>query len=262
MSDTTQVSPIVMPNIRKVDLDQPWKWLSAGWTDLRKAGSVSLPYGIVFAVAGYALTAAIWVFETFYLVLPLAAGFMLLGPLAGVGLYDTSRRLEQGQAVTIGTALIAWRKNAPQIGLMGLVLMLFMLAWIRIATIIFALFFSGAPPRPEPFFLLDVFVSAQSIPFLIVGTLVGGVLAVAVFAISAVSIPLLLDRDANVITAIVASFEAVRQNFWPMALWARLIVLFVGAGIVTAYVGLIVTLPLIGHATWHVYRSVVVWDDG
>ncbi|MCG8358384.1 MAG: DUF2189 domain-containing protein [Kiloniellales bacterium] len=261
MTDTVPVSAITMPSIKKIDLDQPWRWLSAGWEDLRKAPTVSLSYGIVFALAGYVLTAAIWVFEVFYLVLPLMAGFMLLGPLIGVGLYDTSRRLAQGEPVGLGYALTAWRRNAPQIGLMCLVLMLFLLAWIRIATLIFALFFSDNPPRPEPLFLLDVFASADSLPFLAFGTLVGGVLAAGVFAISVISIPLLIDRDVNVITAIVASFESVRQNFWTMALWAWLIALFVGAGLITGYLGLIITLPLIGHASWHVYKSVIVWDD-
>ena len=97
-------------------------------------------------------------------------------------------------------------------------------------------------------------------PFLVVGMIVGGALAALVFAISAVSIPMLLDRNVNVIAAIVTSFEAVRQNFWPMALWAWLIALFVGAGVVTFYLGLIVTLPLIGHATWHAYKDLVIWD--
>ena len=261
MSDAVPVNPITMPSIKKVDLDQPWRWLAAGWEDFRKAPGVSLPYGVAFAIAGYLVTAAIWFFDVFYLVLPLTAGFMLLGPLLGVGLYDTSRRLQRGEPVSFAQSLSAWRRNAPQIGLMSLALMLFLLAWIRLATIIFALFFSANPPRPEALYLLDVFFSAESIPFLIVGTLVGGVLAVAVFTISVISIPLLLDRDVNVITAIVASFEAVRQNFWTMMLWGWLIVLFVGAGLVTAYFGLILTLPLIGHASWHVYKAVVVWDD-
>ena len=144
---------------------------------------------------------------------------------------------------------------------MALVLMLFMLAWVRFAMILFALFFSDNPPRPEPLFLLDVFASAESIPFLVVGTIIGGVLAAVVFAISAISVPLLVDRDVNVFTAIVASVEAVRQNFWTMALWAWLIALFVAAGIITDYLGLIVTLPLVAHASWHAYKALVVWDD-
>jgi len=261
MSDTVQASPLAMPKIRKITADQPWRWLSAGWKDLWRAPTVSLSYGLLFAVGGYVLTAFIWVAEIFSLVLPMMAGFMLIAPILSVGLYDASRRIEDGRPVTLGSALTAWRANTSQIALMGLVLMLFLLAWLRFATLIFALFFGSSPPRPEPLFLLDVFASSSSLPFLAVGSAIGGVLAAAVFAISAVSIPLLLDRNVNVIMAIAASFEAVRQNFWPMALWAWLIAMFIGAGLVSAYLGLIVTLPLIGHATWYAYRDLIQWED-
>lgn len=261
MAQALPVSALQMPRIRKIDGDYPWRWLNAGWRDVRRAPRASLVYGLLFAIAGYVLTALIWYFEIFSLVLPLAAGFVLVGPLLCVGLYDISRRLEKGQAVSFALSLGAWRPNLSQIALMGLALTLFLLAWLRFATLLFALFFSDSPPRPEPFFLLDVFFSARSLPFLIVGTAIGGVLAALAFTISVVSIPLLLDRDANVISAIASSVESVRQNFWPMMLWAWLIVLFVGAGIATAYVGLIITLPLIGHASWHAYRDLVVWDD-
>ena len=261
MTDTVPLTSISLPKIRKIDPDEPWRWLSAGWQDMLRARSVSFSYGLVFALAGYALTATIWIFDQLYLVLPMIAGFMLLGPIVGVGLYDTSRRLQAGEPTGLGHALAAWRRNSAQIGLMALVLMLFSLAWIRFAMILFALFFSENPPRPEPMFLLDVFASAESIPFLVVGTIVGGVLAAAVFAISAISVPLLIDRGVNVFTAIVASIESVRQNFWTMALWAWLIAMFVAAGLVTGYLGLIVTLPLIGHASWHAYKSLVVWED-
>ena len=261
MADTIAVSAVTMPKLRQVDLDQPWRWLSAGWADLRRAPRISLTYGIVLALMGWVLTALIWMFEAFSLVLPLVAGFMLLGPILGVGLYETSRRLENGEPIGLLAALTAWRRNIGQISLMGLLLMLFLLAWLRIATLIFALFFSANPPRPEPLHLLDAFVSTAAIPFLAFGTAVGGVLAALVFAVSAVSIPILLDRDVNVMEAVIVSFEAVRRNFWTMALWAWLIVLFIVAGMVPFYLGLAVTLPLIGHATWHVYRSIVVWDD-
>ena len=261
MSDIVQASPLAMPKIRKIDADQPWRWLSAGWKDLWRAPTVGLSYGLLFAVGGWVLTAFIWVAEIFSLVLPMMAGFMLVAPILSVGLYDASRRLEDGRPVTLGGALTAWRVNTSQIALMGVALMLFLLAWLRLATLLFALFFGSNPPRPEPMFLLDVFASSTSLPFLAVGTAIGGVLAAAVFAISAVSIPLLLDRNVNVIMAIASSFEAVRQNFWPMALWAWLIALFIGAGLVTGYIGLIVTLPLIGHATWYAYRDLIEWDD-
>ena len=140
---------------------------------------------------------------------------------------------------------------------MGVALLLFMFAWIRLAALIFMLFFGLAPPALENL-VSQTLLSAESLPFLITGTAVGAVLSVIAFAISVVSIPLLLDRtEANVITAIATSVVAVRENLATMALWAALIVLFVGAGIATLYLGLIVALPLIGHATWHAYKDLV-----
>lgn len=261
MSDVVPVSSVPLPRIRKCDLDRPWQWLTAGWHDLRSAGPASLAYGLACALAGAVLTAFIWVFDILYLVLPLTAGFMFMGPILAVGVYYNSRQLERGAKPGLADSLLAWRENTQQIALMGLALMLFLLAWIRIAQILFALFFSGNPPRPEALFIVDVFLSAESIPFLTVGSLVGALLAAGAFAISAVSIPLLVDKPANVFAAIATSVAAVRENFWTMALWAWLIALFVGAGLITGYLGLIVTMPLIGHATWHAYRDLVVWDE-
>jgi uncharacterized membrane protein len=246
--------------IRPVGSEQPWTWLAHGWQDLCRAPSVSLAYGIVFSVAGLVLTGAIWLIDAFYLVLPLAAGFLLMGPILSVGLYEVSRRLAAGEAVSLAAALTAWRKNAVQIALLGLALVLFLMAWMLLAMIIFALFFSDRLPDPANF-ISEVFFSRESIPFLIVGTGVGAVLATLVFAISAVSIPMLLDRDVDVLTAVVTSLTAVRGNPGVMAVWAGLIVLFIGAGLVTAYLGLIVTLPLIGHAAWHAYRDLVGFAD-
>lgn len=259
--DLVPVSAMPLPRIRKCDLDHPWRWLNAGWRDLRRSGAASLAYGLACSLAGAVLTVLIWGFELIYLVLPLAAGFMFLGPVLAVGLYHISRQIERGEAVNLRDSLSAWRANLQQIALMGLALVLFQLAWIRIAQIIFALFFSENPPRPEVMFIVDVFLSADSIPFLVVGTIVGGLLAALAFAISAISIPLLVDRPANVFTAIATSVAAVRENFWTMALWAWLILLFIGAGVVTGYLGLVVTMPLIGHATWHAYKDLVVWPE-
>ena len=246
--------------IRQVGTEQPWAWLAQGWQDLCGAPSVSLVYGIVFSAAGLALTGAIWLIDAFYLVLPLAAGFLFVGPILCVGLYDVSRRLGAGEAVSLGRALTAWRKNEAQIALLGLALVLFLMAWMLLAMIIFALFFSDRLPDPANF-ISDVFFSRESIPFLIVGTGAGTVLAALVFAISAVSIPMLLDRDVDVLTAVVTSLRAVRRSPGAMAVWAGLIGLFIGAGLVTAYLGLIVTLPLIGHAAWHAYKDLVGFPE-
>jgi len=262
---TPDIDDIVIPPrpaIRRLDMEQPWRWLAAGWRDLRAAPGASLPYGLVFAALGWVLLIVVAQWQAFYVILPVAGGFMLIGPVAAVGLYEVSRRLATGHTPRLGETLAAWRPNASQIAFMGVVLLVIHIAWMRLAFLIFMLFFSGQPPRPETAALIEVFFSPSSVPFLVVGTAIGAVLAVIVFALTAVSIPLLLDRpDANVITAMATSVEAVRQNPGPMLLWAWLIVLFVGAGMLIGFVGLIVTLPLIGHATWAAYRDTVAWPE-
>ena len=263
MTTTMHTVPVLAgpaPQIKKIEIDRPWTWLNRGWADLRKAPGVSVTYGLFFAIVGFLLLGALWLLDWFYVVLPLSAGFMLMGPLVAVGLYEISRRLEAGERPTLGHAVTAIARNTSQIALMGVALMIFLLAWIRLATLIFALFFSFRPPSLDNF-VAEVFFQPESVPFLIVGVGTGAVLAALVFAISAVSIPMLLDKpQVNVATAIAASVQSVRINLAPMLLWAAMIVLFAAAGLIAGYIGLAVTMPIIGHATWHAYKDLVAFD--
>ncbi|MFN0043584.1 MAG: DUF2189 domain-containing protein [Alphaproteobacteria bacterium] len=260
----THVVPVFVtpsPRIRQVGIDRPWAWLAAGWRDLVSTPGVSLGYGGAFAAFGLLVTLGAWSAGVPYLILPLAAGFMLVAPILAVGLYDTSRKRGLGLPVDLTGAFSAWRRNPSQIGLMGVVLMLFLLLWIRIATLLFALFFSRDTPSLARL-VEQIFLSANGLPFLALGTAFGAALAAAVFAISAISVPMLLDRPVNIFTAIATSITAVRHNLRAMAVWAALIALFTAVGLVTFYIGLVVMLPLIAHASWHAYRDIVVPNDG
>lgn len=261
MAEAVPVFTTTPPRVRRIDLDRPWSWLAAGWRDLCRAPRVSLAYGVLFALAGYAITFGLWWADLVYLVLPMVCGFLIVGPLLAVGLYEVSRRLEIGEPVSLKDAVTAWRRNGGQIGLTGIVLLLLLFAWIRLAALLFMLFF-GLEPPPLADLFAQTFLNPDALPFLIVGTIIGAVLAAFAFAISATSIPFLLDRpDSNVFTAIATSVTAVKENAGPMLFWAILVVGFAGAGLVTFYLGLIVTLPLIGHATWHAYRDLVEHVD-
>lgn len=262
MSEAAGFANTTSPEIRTVYTDRPWTWLMRGWQDLRQAPLYSLLFGFVYALAGWGLTIAIWVTENYFLVLPLTAGFLLIGPIIAVGLYNISRRLERGEPVQWRDTLTAWRSNPTQIAFMGLTLVLFMIAWFRFAVMLFYMFFSYAPPPPDPYLFLDAMLTYESLPFLVIGTAIGAVFAGLAFAISVVTPPLLLDRpEASVFQGIFASVQVVQRNFWTMALWAWLIALFIGVSLITGYVLLIVTLPLIGHASWHAYRETVHWPD-
>jgi len=231
-------------------------WLQAGWRDLRRAPTVSLAYGAAFVAISFLLTLGLWLLDLLYLLLPLAAGFMFLGPILAIGLYAVSRRLEQDQVPTLQHPLGAWSEHGDSVATMGLILVLFQLAWIRIAFLLFALFFGLEPPSWDR--LINVlFFTTQGVPFLLVGTAIGGLLAATAFTITAVAIPILLERDVGTMTAILTSVAAVQKNWRVMIGWAALIVIFTAAGIVTFYVGLAVMLPLVGYATWHAYRDLV-----
>lgn len=256
MSDVVPVFTSPSPRVRVVPVDRPWLWLGRGWRDFVRAPGICLAYGGVLVVVSVILTLGLWLAGLPYLVLPLAAGFMFVAPILAVGLYEVSRRLETGHPPTLVEAVLAWRRNPLQFALAGLILMLFHLVWVRIAILLFALFFSDASPSLAR--LIDTLLfSGTSLAFLFVGTAIGAVLAAAVFAIAAVSIPMLLDRDIGVMSAIATSVTAALVNWPAMALWAALIALFTTLGLVTFFIGLAVALPLVGLATWHAYRDLV-----
>ena len=248
------------PGIRSVAADRPWAWLAAGWQDTWRAPGISLTYGALFAVVSLVLTLGLFWAEWEYLLPPLAAGFMLLGPMLAVGLYETSRRLQTGEPVTLGDALFVATRSPTQLAFLGVVLMLFLLAWIRIATLLFALFFGTLefPPLSETPELL--FFTWTGLGLLVVGSAVGAVFAMIVFAMTVVSVPMLMVRDVDAITAVITSIQVVRANIAPLALWAWLIVILTAVGFVPLFLGLVVTFPLVGHATWHAYCDLI--DEG
>lgn len=242
--------------VQVVNVEAPWRWLRLGWRDLLRARSISLAFGILIALASALLISVLWFVDFLPYALPLAAGFMFVAPALAICFYDISRRLEADAPVRFMEVALAWIPNAGQIAFMGLAMMLFQLAWIRFALLLFALFF-GPDPASWDRFVQALLFSTDGLPFLIIGTLSGGALAIVAFALSVTAFPMLLDRDVGVPTAIATSVRAAIVNWRVMTGWAALIVMFTAAGIVTGCIGLIVTMPLIGHASWHAYRDLV-----
>ncbi|MCF8480600.1 MAG: DUF2189 domain-containing protein [Rhodospirillum sp.] len=243
-----QVNRIVMADV--------FGWLAAGWADYRRGGVASLSYGLIFVVVGYGLTIGLVQLDMAYLISPMIGGFLLVGPILGIGLCEISRTLERGNPPSLPTALLAFRRNGFHIMTAGLVLMIFMMIWVRIAVLIFAITFPYTSISWHNM-VTHALTSLDGAIFLVLGTAVGAGFAVLAFVFGVISLPLMLDRKEDIFTAASVSLRTVRLNRRPLMGWAAIIVLFIGGGLATAYVGLIVTMPLIGHATWHAYRSMV-----
>jgi uncharacterized membrane protein len=255
---TAAAEPYQLPvTIRRLaDVDRSGHWLSAGWRDFRRAPKISLIYGGSFVVLSYVLTFGLILADLGSLILPLVGGFLILGPILVVGLYDVSRRLEAGEPVDVKDVFGAFRQHLGQLAAMGIVLLVCYLFWVRVALLLFALFFNQEPP-PWNRFLEDVVFSIQGAPLLIVGSAVGAVFAAIVFSVTAVSVPLVYDRPVDVLTAIGVSLLTVRQNFRLMFGWAALIVVVTAVGVATLFVGLGIALPVLAYATWHAYRDLI-----
>jgi len=241
------------PPIREIGVRAPLQWLAAGAADLRRAPAASLFYGSLFALMGWLI---VFTFRYAYqYASALTAGFLLVGPFLCVGLYDISRRLERGEPVRLAQTLTAFRKNLGAFGLFAVLLTIVMLVWARASLVVFALFYTSGMPSIANF--LARVVSREHWDFIAIYFAVGSVFAAIVFAISVVSVPMMLDRGTDTVVAALTSVRALYENFAPMLLWAILIVLVVGAGFATLFVGLVVAVPIVGHATWHAYRELV-----
>ena len=243
--------------IRAVPPDRPWHWLTAGWRDLMANPQIGFFYGGALTLAGWALAMLLLWARTAWAILPASAGFFMVAPLLAAGLYEASRLRERGEPVTFAACLSGFTRNGGQLAFMGVVLVVLHLFWVRVAALIFMLMFgiNFAPALEDvPMAMLR---SPMLLPFLIIGTGAGAILAAAAFAISAVSIPMMVDRDITAMEAITVSIRAVIANPAAMIFWAGLIVVFTAFAMVPFFLGLALVIPLVGHATWHAYRDLV-----
>jgi len=254
-SDPTDVGRGIA--VRRVLFDAPWDWLAAGWRDMWAVPGVSIVYGAIFALVAALLAVGATQVGMQSVILALAGGFMLVGPFVAVGLYEASRRLAAGEPVTLGVVLSRSLRPRGQLAFMGLVLMLIFMVWIQLAFLLFMMFSGpGAIPPPSEFVPMLLF-TPNGLGLLVVGSIVGAVLALIVFTISAVGLPLLMERDVDIVTAMAASVKTVQLNPQAMLLWAALIAGFTALGLATLFVGLVFAFPLVGHATWHGYKDLI-----
>ena len=239
--------------VRNVPVTAPLRWLALGWRDFTRAPGASLFHGVLVALGGLAIlavTARFW-----YLLPGTFSGFLLVGPILATGLYELSRRLERGERATLHDATQAWRRGTRPLVWLGLILVLAGTLWVLVSAVLFALFVK-APITGLESVLRHVILSEGSNLFA-VWIALGGIGAALVFAVTVVSAPLLLDRDVDMVSAIVTSVRAVGENPLAMALWATIIMIATGLSAATLMLGFVIAIPVIGHATWHAYRDVV-----
>jgi uncharacterized membrane protein len=247
--------------VRKIDLSDLRDALRLGWEDFKAIPTHAVVLCLIYPVLGLVIFRAVLGHSLLPLLFPLAAGFTLIGPFAGLGLYELSRRRERGEEPSAMDAMHVLR--APSFGaILGLGVMLLVLfgIWIAAADGIYVATFGYAPAASIPDFATRVLTTPEGWTLIIVGCGVGFVFAVAALCISVVSFPLMLDRHATAIDAIRTSLQAVRLNPFPMAIWGLIVAVLLAVGSLPAFVGLCVVLPVLGHASWHLYRKVVEPD--
>ncbi len=231
--------------------------LKAGLADFAAAPSYGLFFGLFYALGGATLLSLAWYFGQYMVVLPLVMGFALIGPFAAVGLYEVSRRLEAGLPLSFSIILgTVRRQSTRQIMMLGFALMLLLLFWVRVALLIYALNYGMRPVNPMTMGL-DALFNSTAMTFLLTGTLVGSAFAFFAFAISVFSFPHLIAKEQDFMSAIILSIRGVMLNLPVMLAWGAIVGTLLIVAAAPLFLGLPLVMPILGHATWHLYRKVV-----
>jgi len=249
----TTNSPTNVP--QRLSMEAPWRWLGAGWNDLWASPLRSVGYGMLVVGGGALILYFLWQVGLAALI-PVALGvFALVGPLLALGLYESSRRLNSGESPRLFPIRFAGPRSPLQIAYIGFFLLFAALVWVRVATLLYALFTSGSY-APVDQFVSFALSTPSGLAMLATGTIVGGMIAFAIYLLTVVSIPMLMNERTDAFTAIYAGIKAFRVSPGVMLLWAWLIAVIIIGGVATMFVGLAVAFPLLGHATWHAYRDI------
>lgn len=244
----------ILPGVRRIGFGAPLGWLGRGWRDLWRQPGASLFYGVAVAVTGAVILGATASLP--YLFAAAVTGFLLVAPMLAAGLYELSRRYLADQPVSLGDSMLAWKRNPSCMIGFGLLSILAGTLWQVISAVIVAVFYHG-PPRAPLDMMIQVLINPQHYLMFFVYMGAGGLLAAVVFALSVVSMPMLIDRRCDLISALTTSVNAVAENPLPLAFWAVVIMLLTGFGFATALVGLVLVMPWLGHASFHAYRDLV-----
>lgn len=235
---------------------EAFNWLRSGWSDLLQRPGTSVAYGFGVFVISIAMILGLFVLAMDYLLLPAIAGFVVVGPLLAIGLYEKSRRIGAGEDVTLSEMLFVKPRSGAQVIFTGVILCGLVLLWMRAAVIIYALFFGLRPFAGLDEILPALFLTWIGWAMLFAGSAVGALFAAFSFAISTFSIPMLLDEKTDAFTAMGTSISRVWNNLPVMLAWGSIVLVLTVFGLVTGMLGLILVFPLLGHATWHAYLAI------
>lgn len=241
--------PFIAP-CRQLDTKAPLRWVKQGFADYRRAPTLSILYGAVMVSIGWLISAWAWHVGSFTLLIMLFAGFVFLGPALAMGIYSVSCQLDKGVKPQIGFCLTQGRKRFGNQMIFAFVLLVVFLVWARAAAMVNIFL----PMSTAPDFM-------ELLKFFVIGSAIGTVFAVVIFCASAFSLPMIMDRDVDAITAMLTSFNAVLKNKKPMFLWAMIILASTLIGFLTLYAAFLFTLPIIGYASWRGYRETIVSDE-
>lgn len=231
---------------------QPLQWLRLGWRDFCQQPGIGLFYGLCFMAMGWGLF-KVYAHAPAY-TLALSAGFLLMGPFMCMGLYQVSMRLERGEQPDLGDSLTAWDTRTGQMAIFGGVLLILEMIWARASLVIFAVSFDGMPDFAGS---LSKLLDPENLGFIVTYLSVGALFAGLIYAVSVVSVPMILDRQVDAVTAALVSLRLVLTQTGVMLFWGALITVLVVLAMLPWFAGLLVVGPVLGHASWHAYRAVV-----
>lgn len=261
MSDASQAAPSPPPILGRIGFSDLSAALSAGLRDFLKAPGFGLFFSVFYVVGGILIYLELSVRGEELWVIPIGLGFPLLAPFAAVGLYEVSRRLETGEALDWSAILgVVFRQKDRQFPSMAVMMIMFFMLWVFVAHLIFALFMGLQSLTNILSNWQDSLLTPNGLTMLAIGTGVGAVMAFVLFSLTVVSLPLLLEREIDFISAMIASFQLVLANPVPMIAWGITVSVLLFLGMLSFFLGLFIILPVCGHATWHLYRRAVSFE--
>lgn len=249
------------PKIQALTMDDIRAALSLGWQDVMKFRSDVLALVIIYPMIGFALAFLAFEQALLPMLFPMAAGFALLGPVASIGMYEISRQNEQNGSASWGSALSALRSRViGPVMVLGLFMLGWFMLWMAAAFAVYSVTLGPAMPTSTIGFISDIFTTSAGWRMIIAGMGVGAIFAIVVLLVSAIGFPMLIDKPVGLPVAVVTSASVVRQNLTPMLAWGLIVSVLLALASIPVFLGLILVLPWLGHATWHLYRMAVSYD--